>query len=123
MILEPGSKVLVVHRRLFETDHSRFFIGQVDAYETGMMRVTGRTYGRTVGGTGTFVGKQHAATKVISVASGTVLVYQLPIATEMDSLSLAVNRDGDLLLADRHGVKLDLSVSLHVAPAKAGHRP
>ena len=36
MILNKGAKVLISHRRLYETDHGRYFTGMVDAYEDGI---------------------------------------------------------------------------------------
>jgi hypothetical protein len=33
MLLEQGNKLLVTHRRLFEGDLPRFFVGEVEAYE------------------------------------------------------------------------------------------
>jgi hypothetical protein len=41
MLLEPEDKVLVVHRRLFEGDHQRFFVGIVENYEEGIAKVSG----------------------------------------------------------------------------------
>ena len=38
MLLEPGDKILVAHRRLFERDVVRFFLGSVDAYERSRRR-------------------------------------------------------------------------------------
>jgi hypothetical protein len=46
MILERGAKVLVSHRRLFELDHGRYFIGVVEAYDAGVARVCGHTWTR-----------------------------------------------------------------------------
>ena len=44
MILEVGSKLLVVHRRLFENDKSRYFIGKVEHCEDAVARVSGHTW-------------------------------------------------------------------------------
>jgi hypothetical protein len=35
MLLKEGDKILVAHRRLFEKDEVRFFVGQVAACATG----------------------------------------------------------------------------------------
>ena len=44
MILQKGEKVHVIHRRHYEKDLHRHFIGVVDAYEQGVARVTGHVY-------------------------------------------------------------------------------
>lgn len=41
MILTQGSKVLICHRRLFEEDQPRLFVGIADAYEDGLAKVAG----------------------------------------------------------------------------------
>jgi hypothetical protein len=35
MLLKEGDKIRVTHRRLFEKDEVRLFVGQVEACETG----------------------------------------------------------------------------------------
>ena len=44
MILNPGDKILVVHRPLFEADTARYFLGLVDAYEAGIAKVVGTSW-------------------------------------------------------------------------------
>jgi len=44
MILQEGDKIMVVHRRLFENDKARYFIGIVDGYENGIIKVSGHTW-------------------------------------------------------------------------------
>ncbi len=114
MILEPGSKVLVCHRRLFESDHARYFVGMVNDYDQGIARVTGYTWTRD-GYTGTFKRKQDERTKIISIASGTVIVYQLASAVDLGTLKLA-NENVNVMLSDEHGFQMDLSEGiLHAA--------
>lgn len=43
-MLEQGEKLLIVHRRLFDKDTPRFFIGEVEAFETGLAKVKGYTF-------------------------------------------------------------------------------
>ena len=44
MILKPGEKVHVIHRRHYEKDHHRHFIGVVEGYDFGVARITGNVY-------------------------------------------------------------------------------
>jgi hypothetical protein len=46
MMLKEGDKILIAHRRLFEKDDVRFFVGRVDAYEAA----TGHSYVRDIMG-------------------------------------------------------------------------
>lgn len=90
MILESGMKVLVTHRRLYENDHNRYFTGIVEGYENGLARVTGNTWVRHAF-SGDFKRKEDLRTKIISLASGTLIVYQLPSSVDVDQLTFDVD--------------------------------
>ena len=114
MILEPGAKLLVAHRRLFDQDHTRFFTGVVEGYEQGIVRVYGHTWLRD-GYLGTFERKSDERTKIISIASGTMIVYLLPSSTDMESLALDSDSTS-IILRDDRGFAMDVSeTSLHPA--------
>ena len=84
-MLNEGDKLLVSHRRLFAHDEVRYFVGTVASYEAGIVKLVGRTYLKDFG-TGAMVSKSDVRTKVYSLASGTILVYQLAATTNMDAL-------------------------------------
>jgi hypothetical protein len=84
-MLEQGDRVLVAHRRLYATDEARFFVGRVDGYDAGIVKVTGWSYVRDTWA-GAIVGKEEIRTKLISVASGTSIIYQLPKHVELESV-------------------------------------
>ena len=107
MILEPGTKVLVSHRRLFEQDHGRFFSGVVEGYERGVARICGHTWVRD-GYRGEYSRKSDARTKIISLSSGTVIVYQLPGTVKMDRLRME-SENTSLFLRDGSGFEMDLT--------------
>lgn len=121
MILEEGSKVLIIHRRLFEGDNARFFVGVVDAYEQGVAKVRGHTWIRDSFSPG-FFQKHDRRTKIASISSGTLLVYELPSETEMGKLKFSVNDEGKILLTDGNQLMLDLSESERapIPPARQG---
>lgn len=108
MILEEGGRVLIVHRRLFEADHPRYFVGIVDAYEAGVIRVSGYTWVRD-SFNGTFARKEELRTKIFSIASGTLIVYQLPSGTDVKAIRFELNKDGKLTLTDGGALKMDLT--------------
>ena len=77
MILTEDDKLLVVHRRLYAEDNPRFFVGVVSGYEGGVARAVGYSFMRDIA-TGKVARKKDPRTKIVSVASGNLLVYQLP---------------------------------------------
>lgn len=107
MILQPESKILVAHRRLYPEDHTRYFIGEVEAYEDGLARVTGLTFLRD-GYQGTFHKKEDLRTKILALASGGMIVYQLPDAVELGSLDF--HSEGTrIFLRDGQGFEMDMT--------------
>ena len=83
MILQEGDKLLIVHRRLFENDHARFFVGQVDGFEMGIARMTGYTFGWDAISKN-FNRKQDIRTKLFPISSGTMIAYCLPIELSVE---------------------------------------
>jgi len=111
MLLKEGDKILVAHRRLFEKDVVRFFIGQVEAYEGGLVKVTGHTYVRDALG-GEVVEKAEQRTKILSLSSGTLIIYQLPDGVALDALKFA-GAEGQLSLSDGKGFTMNLTEATH----------
>ena len=93
MILEPGNNLLIVHRRLFEKDHLRFFIGRVEAYDSGIARVTGYAFGRDAVSQN-FHRKSEVRTKLIGIGSGTFIVYCLPDEIEVENATFETDESG-----------------------------
>ena len=111
MLLAEGDIILVAHRRLFETDELRFFIGRVDDYETGIVKVTGQSHVRDAI-SGRMIGKTDKRTKILSLSSGTFLVYQIPGAVSPEALKF-VEREGSLSLTDGKGFTMNLTERSH----------
>jgi hypothetical protein len=107
MLLKEGDKILVAHRRLFEKDEVRFFVGRVDAYEAGIVKVTGHSFIRDAKG-GRVIEKADARTKILSLSSGTLLAYQLPAAVQVDALTFT-GQDDRLALTDGKGFTMNLA--------------
>ncbi len=116
MILDPGSKVLVVHRRLFENDGSRFFFGVVDAYEQAIAKVTG--YSWTLNQIdGTFLSNQEKRTKIFALSSGTLIVYELPRSIDISKMKLEYTTDGSIFLKGPD-FQMNLTEREHHRPVK-----
>ena len=111
-MLEQGEKVLIVHRRLFEKDTPRFFVGEVQAYEEGIIKVRGYTFVKDMF-TGSMQKKSDLRTKVMSIVSGTLIVYLLPVTALLDSVIFNLDKDGGLVLMDGVGFSMDMSEAAH----------
>lgn len=77
MILKPGEKIHVIHRRYFEKETRRHFVGTVEGYQDGVARVTGYVFGLDRVKF-TFVKRPELRTRIISLSSGDVLVNVIP---------------------------------------------
>ena len=111
-MLERGEKLLIVHRRLFENDSPRFFVGEVEAYEQGIAKVKGYTFVKDMF-SGNMKKKSDLRTKVMSIVSGALIVYQLPVVVLLDSVTFSLDQDGGLVLTDGGGFSMDMSEALH----------
>lgn len=107
MILSEGDCLLVVYRRLFESDHSRMFVGNVDAYQDGIVRLTGYTLARE-GADGDYCRKAQKQTKIFAIASGTLIIYYLPRAFAIDRARIDV---GELKLTFNDGADHSIDIS------------
>ena len=111
MILKKGDKIFVAHRRLFEKDEVRFFVGHVEDYDVGVVKATGHSYVRDVMG-GQMIEKPEERTKILALFSGALLVYQLPHAVALDQLKF-VTADNHLSLTDDKNFVMNLEEHAH----------
>lgn len=111
-MLKPGEKLLIVHRRLFEKDTSRFFVGEVLDYEAGLARVKGYTFVKDMF-SGSMKKKPDLRTKIISIVSGTLIVYPLPVTVLLDSVRFSLDQEGGVILTDEGGFSMDVSESVY----------
>lgn len=113
MVLNAGDKVLVVHRRLYELDETRYFVGVVEAYDAGVAAVTGRTWVRDQFSS-RLVAKNDERTKIIAFASGAFLSYRLPASTDLALVRIehdsATRR---VTLTDDRSIMMDLTEHLY----------
>ena len=105
-MFSEGDTVLVAHRRLVRGDAPHFFVGRGDACQAGVVKATGHSYVRDPV-TGRMVEKTDRRTTVLTVASGTLLVYQLPFATVVEAVSFTW-AGGRVTAADGTGFSMNL---------------
>lgn len=108
MIFELGCNLLIAHRRLFKEDQTRFFVGRLVGYEDGLAKVAGYSWSRDprLGG---MHRKEDLRTKIISIASGTLIIYQLPSESDPSMIQIENGHNQELVLTDGNGFHMDLT--------------
>jgi len=107
MILESGSKLLVVHRRLYREDEARFFVGTVEKHEDGLASVRGYTWIKD-SLAGDYYRKEDVRTKIISLVSGTYFLYLLPGEADLSRIRIEAV-DHKVLITDGQALFMDLT--------------
>jgi len=107
MILAKGEKVHIIHRRALEHEPHRHFIGEVEDYESGVVRVAGYLYtvDRELGG---FIRRPEKRIRVISIASGDTFVNVIPDSTDLENITYQQEKKA-IRVSDGSGWYLDIS--------------
>ncbi len=108
MFVDPGKKLLIAHRRLFETDQTRFFVGTVDAYDAGIVLVSGYSWNRDPY-SGVLAMKGELRSKLVSITSGMVIVYVLPDELDLTLLQIETDEHQNVFLSDGRSFRIDLT--------------
>lgn len=87
-------------------------MGEVQDYEAGIAKVQGYSFVKDVF-SGNFCKKPEFRTKILAIASGTFMVYQLPATVLVDSVRFTLDQDGGLALSDDGGFTMDASETVH----------
>ena len=111
MILEVGDTVLVSHRRMFQHDEARFFVGKAVACDRELVKLEGYSFVRDLS-SGQVIRKDEKRTKLLSLASPGYIFYQLAGQIDVDQVSVK-NETGDLLLVDGGRVLMNLAERSH----------
>jgi hypothetical protein len=106
-ILKPGEHIHVIHRRRFEKDVRRHFVGTVEACEAGVARAGGYVFVVDELNEHLFAKRPDRRTKLIPLASGDVIVNVLP--EDLDIEQVRYELDGrKLWVTDGNGWKMDV---------------
>jgi hypothetical protein len=111
MILNCGDVVLVSHRRMFERDETRFFIGKAVACEGPLVKAEGFSFVRDLSN-GHIIKKEEKRTKVLSLDSPGHIVYQLEGDIDVDNVDIE-SGNGDAYMVDGPRRLLNLSERTH----------
>jgi hypothetical protein len=107
MVLQQGEKVHVIHRRHFEKDHHRHFVGTVESYETGVARVRGHVF--TVDPVKfAYVRRPETRVRIISIISGDLLINVLPPQVDLEKI-IYKQQKGAVRVTDGSDWHLDIS--------------
>ena len=106
-VLEREEKVLVITRRLFTGDARRHFVGSVERYDPGAMRVRGYAfvYNAEKGG---FVKRRSQRTRVFPLDNH-LIVFVLPYDTDLGVVHYEHDKELGLVATDGKQFKLELS--------------
>jgi hypothetical protein len=107
-MLVNGDKILVFHRRRFEEDHLRFFVGTVNEFENGVAGVAGHSWIQDVQ-RGAFHRKPDMRTQLVPVTTGEIVIYKLPKLVNLDDLSVEFGRAKEPLLTDGGEFRFDIT--------------
>lgn len=105
-VLEPHERVLIITRRLYNGDVRRHFVGIVERYDHGVMRVRGYAfvYDPKEGG---FVRRKNPRERLIPLDNH-VVVFILPDETEIGSVHYEVAGESGLVVTDSKHFKLEI---------------
>jgi len=106
-ILKRGENVLVIHRRRFDKDIRRHFIGTVEAYEDGVVRASGYVFVNDDLNKHVFLKRPDRRIKLIPIASGDVIVNVIPPTVDIEQVQYQV-ADRTLWVSDGDGWKMDV---------------
>lgn len=85
-ILQSGDKIHVMHRRRFEKDVRRHFVGEVEAYDHGLARASGYVFVIDDLSSHLFVKRPDRRTKLVPITSGDVIVNVLPSSLDLEKV-------------------------------------
>jgi hypothetical protein len=106
-ILGPGEKIHVMHRRRFEKDVRRHFVGEVESYEQGVARASGYVFVIDDLSKHLFVKRPDRRTKLISIMSGDVIVNIIPETVDLQQVAYEL-KDRSLVVTDGSAWSMDV---------------
>ncbi len=96
MLVDIGDTVLVSHRRMFQHDEARFFVGKIVACDRELLKLEGYTFVRDLS-SGMIIRKDEQRTKLLSMNSPGYIFYQLPGKLDVNQIHVA-NEAGEVYL-------------------------
>ncbi len=105
--LSDGDRVLIIDRKLFKDDNTRFFVGVIEAYDSIAVRVRGYPFHLNPYEISGAERHGEERIRILSMTAGD-LIYVLP--REMDASKVHLRRSPkSLMLTDGEAFTVDLS--------------
>ena len=98
-LLSPGEKIHVMHRRRFDKDVRRHFVGEVESYEQGVARASGYVFVIDDLSKHLFVKRPDRRTKLVPITSGDVIVNVIPNTVDLERVAYEM-KDRSLRVAE-----------------------
>lgn len=98
-LLNPGENIHVIHRRCFDKDVRRHFVGRVESYESGVARASGYVFSIDDLSKHLFVKRPDRRTKLIPIGSGDVIVNVIPESVDIERITYVLH-DRSLKVTD-----------------------
>lgn len=106
-ILSPGDKIHVMHRRRFEKDVRRHFVGEVESCEQGVARASGYVFVIDDLSKHLFMKRPDRRTKLIPIMSGDVIVNVIPETVDVEGVAYEL-KDRSLVVTDGTAWTMDV---------------
>jgi hypothetical protein len=108
MVVEPGEKLFIVTRRLFEGDLRRHFVGEVKAIAESTVRLEGYTFDFDAG-SGKFV-RGGRRGRIFSFGDNSLIIITIPKDADLDKVSHRFSdKGGGRVLSDGKTFELHAS--------------
>ncbi len=98
-LLRPGERIHVIHRRLFDKDIRRHFIGEVDFYDAGLIRATGYVFAIDENQGHNFTRRPDKRSRILSVNDGSLIVNVIPLLVNIEAV-VYEHHNGGLRVTD-----------------------
>ena len=105
-LLSPGEKIHVMHRRRFEKDVRRHFVGEVETDEQGVARASGYVFVIDDLSKHLFVKRPDRRTKFVPIGPGDVIVNVIPQTLDLERVAYEL-KDRSLLVTDGSAWSMD----------------
>jgi len=106
-LLRRGEKIHAIHRRHFEKDARRHFVGEVESYEHGLARASGYVFVVDDLNKHMFVKRPDRRTKLIPISSGEVIVNVIPDSVDVERVHYEL-KDRALHVTDGKSWRIDV---------------
>jgi hypothetical protein len=108
MIFEPGEKIHVIIRRLFETDLRRHFIGEIVGVSESVVKVKGRAIVLN-SATNQYELKPDTRVRIVSLIDARNIINIIPREAKIEDTKYVLTHERRLVVTDGETFTLDIN--------------